>query len=118
MRPAPQSGYVEGLLAPFLLLGLSGGLAFAPLNVVIMTSVPPQDAGAAGGALQTMQQVGGTLGLAVLVTAFGTTSRAAGRSGVGADQMLTSGMTHAFVVAILLAACTTAVALTFRSQSG
>ena len=47
------SSFVPGILGPMLLLGLGGGLAFAPLNVVIMSTVPPADAGAAGGAGKT-----------------------------------------------------------------
>ncbi|MDT7649581.1 MAG: hypothetical protein QOI36_987, partial [Pseudonocardiales bacterium] len=50
-----------------LLMGIGGGLAVSPLSVVIMATVPPEDAGAAGGALQTMQQLGATHGLAILV---------------------------------------------------
>ena len=43
--------------------------------VVIMSSVRPEDAGAAGGTMQTVQQTGVTLGLAVLVTIAGTAAR-------------------------------------------
>ncbi len=110
----PTSGYLTGLLVPLVLAGLGGGLAFAPLNVVIMSSVPARDAGAAGGVLQTMQQVGATLGLAVLVTVFGIASRHAAHLGATKDGILVAGMTRAFAVATLIALCTTAVAFTFR----
>ncbi|WP_459709592.1 MFS transporter [Actinophytocola sp. KF-1] len=103
------SGYVPDVLGPMLLMGVGGGLAFAPLNVVIMSTVPPADAGAAGGALQTMQQIGSTLGLAVLVTVAGSASR--GHAGTDA---LVTGMTAAFSVSALVALLTFAVALTFR----
>jgi predicted MFS family arabinose efflux permease len=63
-----HSSYVADLLAPMLLMGLGMGLAFSPLMVVIMATVRPEDAGAAGGTMQTLQQTGVTLGLAVLVT--------------------------------------------------
>jgi hypothetical protein len=39
-----------------------------PITFSILRRVGPDDAGAASGMLQTMQQVGGSLGLAVLVT--------------------------------------------------
>ena len=103
------SGYVPGILGPMLLMGIGGGLAFTPLNVVIMGTVPPADAGAAGGALQTMQQIGSTLGLAVLVTVAGSASR--GHTGTDA---LVTGMTAAFTTSALIALLTFAVALTFR----
>jgi len=57
-----------------VLMGFGMGLSMSPLNVIVMSSVPAEDAGAAGGALQTMQQTGSALGLAILVTIFGTAS--------------------------------------------
>jgi len=109
---SPAGGYVTAVLGPMVLMGLGGGLAFSPLNVVIMATVPPADAGAAGGVLQTMQQLGATLGLAVLVTVAGSGSRAA----AGADDALVAGMTSAFTVATAIAALTFVVALTFRRR--
>lgn len=100
------------------LLGTGGGLAFVPLTPVIMASVQPRDAGAAGGALQTMQQTGSSLGLAVLVTVFGSASRhAAAHTPPGpgaAHHVLVSGMTPAFGVAAVIAVGVVLVALTFR----
>jgi EmrB/QacA subfamily drug resistance transporter len=110
------SGYATGLLGPMLLMGFGGGLAFSPLNIIIMATVPPEDAGAAGGVLQTMQQVGATLGLSILVTVFGTTSRKAAEAGATFQSALVSGMTEAFMTSAILAAVTFAVALTFRRQ--
>ncbi|SDU80932.1 MFS transporter [Jiangella alkaliphila] len=111
-----DSAYAAGLLPSMLLMGLGMGLAIAPLNVVVMTSVPPADAGAAGGVLQTMQQAGATLGLAILVTVFGASSRDAAAAGAAPDQVLVAGMTDAFVAGALIAATAVLVALTFRSQ--
>jgi hypothetical protein len=67
----------------------------------------------AGGALQTMQQIGATLGLAVLVTVFGTAVRNAAPGG-GTHAALVSGMTAAFAVSTVVAAVTLAVAAIFR----
>jgi EmrB/QacA subfamily drug resistance transporter len=110
----PHSGYFSALFGPMLVMGIGGGLGFAPLNVVIMSSVPPKDAGAAGGVLQTMQQVGSTLGLAVLVTIFGTATRHAAHHGSAPDHATVSGMTTVFAVATAMAFCTVLVASTFR----
>ena len=46
-----------------------------PLTATALAGVAPQDAGAASGLVNVMQQVGGSLGLAVLVTVFGSASR-------------------------------------------
>ena len=106
-----DSAYLPGILGPMLVLGIGGGLAFSPLNVVIMATVPPRDAGAAGGTLQTMQQIGSTLGLALLVTVAGSGAR--GASGTDA---LVAGVTSAFTAAAAIALLTVLVALTFRRQ--
>jgi EmrB/QacA subfamily drug resistance transporter len=65
-----SSGYVAGLLAPMLLTGVGAGLAFMPLTVAMLDGVEPRHAGSASGLLQMGQQVGGSLGLAVLVTVY------------------------------------------------
>jgi EmrB/QacA subfamily drug resistance transporter len=106
-----DSSYFPLLLVPMLLMGLGMGLAFSPLNVIIMSSVQSRDAGAAGGVLQTMQQIGATLGLAILVTVFGNSTRHATGS---PHEVLVTGMTTAFVASAVIAALTFVVALTFR----
>ncbi|GAB3431673.1 MFS transporter [Actinophytocola sediminis] len=103
-RLTEHSEYVPGLLGPMILLGVGGGLAFTPLNVAIMSTVAPGDTGAAGGALQTMQQVGGTIGIAVLVTVAGAAT------GASAVDVTTSALTMSTV----FAAATLLVTLSFR----
>jgi hypothetical protein len=51
------------------------GLLFVPLTVVAVSGVAPHEAGAASSLLNVTQQVGGSLGLSILVTVFGTASR-------------------------------------------
>jgi EmrB/QacA subfamily drug resistance transporter len=108
------SGYAGSVLGPMLLMGVGGGMSFVPLTPVIMAAVAPQDAGAASGVLQTMQQTGSSLGLAVLVTVFGTVVRHAA-PGASTHQTLVDGMTAAFTVATGFAAAVAVVALAFRS---
>ena len=109
-RLHPGTHYVTGEFGPMAVLGIGGGLGFVPLNAVIMAAVPPADAGAAGGALQTMQQVGSTLGLTVLVTAYGSVLR----GGDGSPAATVHAMTVAFTIAAGIAAVGVLVALTFR----
>ncbi|MEV4127425.1 MFS transporter [Nocardia sp. NPDC049707] len=111
-RLTVDTAYFPMLFIAMILMGSGIGLAFSPLNVIIMSSVAPTEAGAAGGALQTLQQTGSTLGLAILVTIFGTAARDAGGS---AQHALVSGITAAFAGAVVIAALTFVVALTFRS---
>ena len=110
-RLTATTGYFPLVFGSMVLMGLGMGLAFAPLNVLVMATVAPRDAGAAGGVLQTMQQTGATLGLAILVTVFGTVTRGASGPPV---EVLVSGMTAAFTASATVAALTAVVALTFR----
>ena len=63
-----DSDYARNLLAPMVLVGIGGGLAFPALAILAMADVGPDDAGLASGLLNTTAQVGGALGLAVLAT--------------------------------------------------
>ena len=110
------STYWSSVFGPMVLMGLGAGLAFVPLSPVIFATVPPADAGAAGGALQTMQQTGATLGLAVLVTVYGAGLRAAGAAGpVGG---MVHAMGRAFTVSAGIAVATILAGLTFRQSQG
>jgi len=64
------SDYVTAILGPMILSGASAGLAFMPTTVAILSGVEPEHAGAASGLLQTMQQLGGAVGLAVIVSVY------------------------------------------------
>lgn len=70
-----DSSYAAAVVGPMLLFGTGSGMSFLPLNMVILSEVQPKDAGAASGLLQAMQQVGATLGLAILVNLFETARR-------------------------------------------
>ncbi|NUS57370.1 MAG: MFS transporter, partial [Streptomycetaceae bacterium] len=110
----PASGYWSGLFGPMALMGIGGGLSFVPITPTVMGSVPPRDAGAAGGVLQTMQQTGATLGLAVLVTVFGTAYRHAGGP-AGGSAALVHAMTTAFTVSAVIAVAALVNAFFFAS---
>ncbi|MGW3038358.1 MFS transporter [Streptomyces sp. NPDC001178] len=99
-RLEPGEGYPSGLLGPLLLMGVGVGLSFMPLNATILARIEPREAGAASGLLQTLQWLGGTLGLSVLVTVFGTATRHA--SGTPAE-ILTEGSARAFGAGALIA---------------
>jgi predicted MFS family arabinose efflux permease len=102
-RLSDTSGYVSGALGPMILFGAGAGLVFLPLTATILSGVRREDSGAASGTLQTMQQVGGALGMAVLVSVFGTVSR---RDGA------VHGAAVAFEVATVFVAVSLAVAIT------
>ncbi|SDO32564.1 drug resistance transporter, EmrB/QacA subfamily [Nakamurella panacisegetis] len=109
------SGYTA-LLFPLVLFGIGNGLAFVPLTSTALRGVDPADAGAASGLVNVMQQVGGALGLAVLVTVFGSASRSAvspaGASAVErAQHAFVVGADRGFLIAALFLAATVILVL-------
>ncbi|MDQ6605668.1 MAG: MFS transporter [Actinomycetota bacterium] len=68
-------GSVGALFPSLLLIGGGMGLAITPLATIILSGVAPEHAGAASGALATMQNVGNALGVAIIgVIYFGAES--------------------------------------------
>ncbi|TQE39069.1 MFS transporter [Streptomyces ipomoeae] len=72
---SPDSSYLGGVLGPMLMFGFGMGLNFVTLTLTAVSGVAPHEAGAASGLLNATQQVGGSLGLSILTTVFGTASR-------------------------------------------
>ncbi|MGW0293717.1 MFS transporter [Streptomyces tuirus] len=70
-----DSSYVGGVLGPMLVFGFGMGLNFVTLTLTAVSGVAPHEAGAASGLLNTTQQVGGSLGLSILTTVFGTATK-------------------------------------------
>jgi EmrB/QacA subfamily drug resistance transporter len=64
---SPDGTFFGDILGPSLLAALGLGFAFVPLTIASVSGVEPDDAGLASGLINTSQQVGGALGLAILV---------------------------------------------------
>ena len=97
-----------------LLLGAGMGIVFVPLTTASLAGVRPEDSGAASSMVNVMQQVGGALGLAVLVAVFGTSFHDAARhpvAGVAPALQARDALAHGMATAFLLAAILDAVAL-------
>ena len=62
------SSYAGGVLPALLILGLGFGMIFAPAINTATAGVPRQDSGVASALVNTMQQVGGSIGTAALST--------------------------------------------------
>jgi predicted MFS family arabinose efflux permease len=95
------TNYVGGVLPSLLLMGLGMGASFMPITVLALNGVEPEHTGAASGLLQTMQQLGGAVGLAVVASVY------AGRSAHGLDSALRAGYGAATVLAALAVASAT-----------
>jgi EmrB/QacA subfamily drug resistance transporter len=103
------SSYLS-LLVPVVLFGAGNGLAFVPLTGASLAGVRQEDAGAASGLVNVTQQLGGALGLAVLVSVFGTAGRVvAGQSAAAARAAFVVGADHAFIASALFVGATVLV---------
>jgi EmrB/QacA subfamily drug resistance transporter len=67
-RVPVEGSYLSDLLPGLLAMALGMGLTFVPITLIATTNVDAGDAGLASGLLNTAQQVGGALGLAILAT--------------------------------------------------
>ena len=63
-----HASYAGDLLPSMVLMGIGAGLAFPSLMTLAMSAATAEDSGLASGLVNTTQQVGGALGLAVLAT--------------------------------------------------
>ncbi|KJR44341.1 transmembrane efflux protein [Desulfosporosinus sp. I2] len=100
-RISADSSYLTGIALPMVLIGIGQGASLGPLTVSGITGVASKDAGAASGLVNVAHQLGGSLGLGILVTVFA----AAGSATLDARDLL------AHRVAISLTAGTVMLAL-------
>ena len=111
----PTTGY-GGLIAPLILLALGMGQCFVPLTVTAVSGVAPGEAGLASALLNTGQQVGGALGLAVLGTVAISSARHYATSAIHSGShvstaLINAAQVHGDATAFKVAAGMMAVAL-------
>ena len=73
-RIQPGTAYGQ-IIISMVLTGAGMGISFVSLTSASLAEVAPEDAGAASGLVNVSQQLGGALGLAVLVTVFDAVTR-------------------------------------------
>ncbi|MGO9957046.1 MAG: MFS transporter [Solirubrobacteraceae bacterium] len=97
--PGTGGSYAANVLGPSLLAAVGLGFAFVPVTIAAVTGTRPHEAGLASGLINTSQQVGGALGLAILATIANSHTETLLRSGVhNASVALTDGFDRAFLV--------------------
>jgi EmrB/QacA subfamily drug resistance transporter len=116
-----HSSYLVHLLPPEILVSLGMGMSFVPLSSTALVGVEPKDAGVASALVNTTQQVGGSLGTALLntVAASAATTYLAGhvKSVVGVQSAAVHGYTTAFTVsAVLLAGAAVVAGVLIRAS--
>jgi EmrB/QacA subfamily drug resistance transporter len=117
---SPTGGYVSDVLFPSLVTAWGLGLAFVPVTIAAVTGTRPDEAGLASGLINTAQQVGGALGLAILAAVANARTDNVVASGVhNAKLALTEGFQDAFLVGAgfaILAAVLAAVMISSRDS--
>lgn len=93
-RMTEHTTYVPGVLGPMITLGIGMALIFVPLSLTVVSGTHTRELGLASALLNVGQQVGGSIGLALLGTIAATVTR---------NQLQTAGVaraavTHAVVV--------------------
>lgn len=130
-----DSTYAGSILGPMLVFSLGMGMLFVSLTLMALSRVPVHESGAASGLLNATQQVGGSLGLSILVTVSGAASTRELNQQIPAflgqaspaerlrfertqqlpppwsDEVLTAGVSAAFVAAAIFAVVAAVVAL-------
>jgi MFS family permease len=96
--------YLGDLLPGFLIIALGMGFSFVPISIAALAGVPAKDAGLASGLINTSQQIGGALGIAVLSSVAIAQTNDATRAGDAVPAALTSGFQTAFWVGAGVAA--------------
>jgi EmrB/QacA subfamily drug resistance transporter len=107
-----DGSYVADLLPGFILVGVGLGFSFVPVSIAALAGVSGKEAGLASGLINTSQQIGGALGLAILTTVSTTRSENLTPAGQQPSlDALVDGYSAAFWVAVGFAAISLATTL-------
>jgi Na+/melibiose symporter-like transporter len=116
-----QGSFLTHLLPGYLLVGVGMAFAFIPISIAALAGVEPQQAGLASGLINTAQQIGGALGVAIAATVAFTHTQTLLASGHSAASAATSGFALGFWVlagisAVSIVACLVLVRGTERER--
>jgi EmrB/QacA subfamily drug resistance transporter len=94
-----DGSYVNNLLPGFILIGVGLGFSFVPVSIAALAGVEGREAGLASGLINTNQQIGGAIGLAILTTVSTSYTNSLLDDGVSKLQATVDGFSLAFWVA-------------------
>jgi EmrB/QacA subfamily drug resistance transporter len=101
---SPTVPYASFLL-PFIVSGVGMGMFFAPIANVVLSAVPKEDEGRASGANNTIRELGGVFGVAVLAAVFSA------NGSYGTPQLYVDGIVPAIAAGAAVVALAAALAL-------
>ena len=106
-----EGSYLGDLLPGFLVIAVGMAFSFVSISIAALAGVQAKDAGLASGLINTSQQIGGALGIAVLSSVAVAHTSSAAKTGDAVPQALTSGFQAAFWVGAGIAAVGVVAAL-------
>jgi EmrB/QacA subfamily drug resistance transporter len=98
-----DGSYWADLFPGFLILGAAIPFAFVPITIAALAGTKPQEAGLASGLINTSQQIGGALGIALLSTIAVSTTEDELAHGIAEPAALTEGFVNAFWAGAVIA---------------
>ncbi|WP_171107177.1 MULTISPECIES: MFS transporter [Streptomyces] len=121
-RLAADSSYAADILPGLLLVGVGMGLTYMPVFATVTAGVAPRDSGVTSATLNTSQQVGGSIGTALLNTLATTSTAAYLTRSAQPAEVTREAVVHGYTVALwcaaglmLLAGLATALLVTARA---
>jgi EmrB/QacA subfamily drug resistance transporter len=96
--------YLGDILFPSLIAAVGLGFAFVPMMTAAMAGVEPHETGLASGLINTSQQVGGALGLAILASIANSRTDSLMTDAGGAASALPNALTEGFQIAFIVGA--------------
>ena len=111
-----DGSYVSDLLPGFLLVAFGLAFCFVPISIAALAGVSQAEAGIASGLINTSQQIGGAVGIALLSSIAINRTENEIVSGVAQPEALTSGFQIAFWVGAVIAAVGVVAALVLIRQ--
>ena len=114
-RLAPGAGYASHVLPSLIIIGLGMGCIFAPAFSTATLGIAASEAGVASAMVNTSQQVGGSVGTALLSTIFASATAAYAASHVGTPGLANAASIHGYTAAFAWAAGIFALGLPARA---
>jgi len=96
--------YLGDILFPSLIAAVGLGFAFVPMTIAAVAGVEPHETGLASGLINTSQQVGGALGLAILASIANSRTDSLMTEAGGAPSALPNALTQGFQTAFMVGA--------------
>ncbi len=96
--------YLGDILFPSLIAAVGLGFAFVPMTIAAVSGVEPHEAGLASGLINTSQQVGGALGLAILASIANSRTDGLMATAHGDPAALPNALTEGFQIAFIVGA--------------